>query len=82
MTTREALEHIYGQIAVERWMEAKKAPSKPVYQKHDISAPEVTESSPEASAALADTPHLTDWDEWNEVELSETDPTSTLQIRR
>lgn len=41
----------------------------------DPAGPQVDTRTDEAARKLADTPHLVEgWDEWNELELAETDP--------
>lgn len=88
MTAREALEQVYGVYAIEQLVEERRAEKTkkgdkedyetPSYERRDLSKPEkrqITRTDAEAKKK-ADTPHLTNgaWPEWDELELSETDP--------
>jgi hypothetical protein len=92
-TTREALEQVHGLVALDAIRrEAVAGPKRP--ERFDtprflageidnaVFEPAQSETrvgSPEAKR-VADKPNLMGWAEWDELELSETDPTKPLLV--
>jgi hypothetical protein len=74
---RDALEAIYARTALE---EHARRDRQPVV--HDLE-PRATMKADDEAKNIADTPHYIEgWDEWNEVERSETDPSKPpLKVR-
>lgn len=71
LTPREAAEQVFAATAYEDYLREQK--QQALY--NDVSdAPKTVVKTDEEAKQIADTPHLTDWDEWNELELAETDP--------